>query len=306
MQRVSVPLPNIKEITLPKDLTRALILAQVMAVAWWLVALWLRPQEIIPIWYDQEHIFLRSAAFISDPYEVYGFINPPWTAVVMLPLSWLPVPLAILLQLSIYFAALVIVIFKFGQNARKGRCFQAVVITLTSFIALDNALELNIDWVTAVALALPLAWSGPLMLIKPQNAMGYYVGFHPRRWIPVFIVTGVFLLISFVAWGWWPPQMIEAAQTNLVGQEWNLAPMFVTAWWISIPVGLVLMWLAFRRRDPLLGILAWLFFIPYIKLYGLLLPLALLAIRYRLVAIIIMVVMWIIYGSLPILYILNN
>ena len=44
--------------------------------------------------------------------------------------------------------------------------------------------------------------------------------------------------------------------------------------------------------------LAWQFFVPYLKFYSLLLPLALVTLRFRRVGVIISVCMWVIYGGI--------
>ena len=71
---------------------------------------------------------------------------------------------------------------------------------------------------------------------------------------------------------------------------------------ISFGIGIALAWIAFRRRDPVLSILAWLFFVPYIKIYSLLLPLALLAVRWPRFALLVSAVMWIVYGGAIVLF----
>lgn len=57
---------------------------------------------------------------------------------------------------------------------------------------------------------------------------------------------------------------------------------------ISLAIGAALAWRAFRRHDPVIGVLAGLFVVPYIALYSLLIPLALL----------VSVIMWVIYGGI--------
>jgi len=99
--------------------------------------------------------------------------------------------------------------------------------------------------------------------------------------------------------------MLHAIQTNLVGQSTNLAPLILLPAPVSIAIGLVLAAQAYRRRDPLLGIFAWLFFVPYLKFYSLLLHLALASARWPRMALLISGVMWIVYGSLVGRYLLG-
>lgn len=269
---------------------KALLLALGMALVWWLVALWVRGTETVPVWYDQEHIFLRSAQVFFDPYQVGNFFNPPWAVIALLPFSLLPLPVAVLAQLALLFTALALVMLRFGGS------FRSVAIALTSFLAFDNGLELNIEWLVCLGLLVPVAWSGPLLLVKPQSALGYYAGFRPRDWLKAAVVSLACLLLSFLVWGWWPPRMF-AVQGFSTAMTFNVAPAGLLPAPVSIALSLALLWWAFRRRDPLLGILAWLFFVPYLRFYSLLLPFALACARWPRVALLISGVMWLVYGS---------
>ena len=95
------------------------------------------------------------------------FANPPWTAALLAPFGLLPLELSALLQIGLYFAILTGVIYKFGGS------FKTVLIVFTSFMALDSAIELNVEWLVALGLLVPAALSGPLLLVKPQIALGY-------------------------------------------------------------------------------------------------------------------------------------
>ncbi|MFO7320495.1 MAG: hypothetical protein DIU68_002085 [Chloroflexota bacterium] len=278
---------------------QALLLALLMAVLWWLVALWIRSTGKAHVWYDQEHVFLPSARNLADPFQVAGFINPPWAAVALLPFAALPLPLAVLTQLFLLFATVALTTLRFGGSLRS------VVIALVSYMAFDNALEVNIDWLSYLGLLVPVAWSGPLLFSKPQNALGYYAGFRWQIWGKAAAISIIWFLLSLLLWGWWPERMLHAIQTNLVGQSTNLAPLILLPAPVSIAIGLVLAAQAYRRRDPLLGIFAWLFFVPYLKFYSLLLHLALASARWPRMALLISGVMWIVYGSLVGRYLLG-
>lgn len=286
--------------SLPRSLARALLFSQLMALVWWLAALGVNGLGLAFVWTDQGGIFMPAAQQFGAPYQVHGFINPPYTALLLLPFSLLPLPLSILLQLCIYFAALTGVIFKFGGGLRE------TVLALSSFIALDNALELNVDWFTCLALLLPAAWSVPLMIIKPQNALSVYLLENRQNILKVILAGLLTLAVTLPFWGFWPVDMLEAARSNLGWQWANLAPMHILSAPVSIVLGLLVGYIAFRQRDPILMILAWLFFIPYIKLYSLLLHFALAAVRWWRVTVIISVCMWVIYVGVIVLAVLST
>lgn len=282
---------NLSDLIRSPSLRESLVFSQGLAIVWWAVSLWFQALNVIPVWHDQRSTFTQLNGHLGNPYLVSGFVNPPWTAILLAPFGWLPLPLATLVQLCLYFAILTGVIFKFGGNRRT------TLIALTSFVALDAALELNIDWLVCLGLLVPPAFSGPFLLIKPQNALGYWLSFKRRELVRALIVVLVLLIVSLIIWGLWPLQMLDAIRTNTLGRSYNLAPSALLPWPVAVAIGLWLAWIAFKRRDPVLSILAWLFFIPYITLYALLLPLALFAIRYPRIGLLISAVMWIIYGG---------
>jgi hypothetical protein len=167
---------------------------------------------------------------------------------------------------------------------------------------------LNIDWLACLGLLVPAAWSGPFLLIKPQVALGVWISFKRRDLVRAIIVSLLTLLASLVIWGDWITRLPGYASSQL---HWgsNMAPLALLPAPVAVPislgVGIALVWIAFRRRDPVLSILAWLFFVPYIKFYSLLLPLALLAVRWPRLALLISAVMWIVYGGVIARYFLH-
>jgi hypothetical protein len=71
--------------------------------------------DLIPVWTDQRDTFTQVAFHLPNPY-VINFLNPPWMAVLLMPFALPVLPLAVLIQLYLYFAILTIVIFKFKGN----------------------------------------------------------------------------------------------------------------------------------------------------------------------------------------------
>lgn len=278
--------------SLPTSYSAALRMALAIAVVWWLVAVIFRAGNLATVWYDQGTTFTQVGKHIDDPYQVRGFVNPPWTAIPLAPFSLLPLPIAVLVQLCLYFVIITAVIFKFGGNAKT------VLLVLLSYIALDSALELNIDWLVYLGLLVMPPFSGPFLLIKPQDAFGYWLTLRPQDFVRAVVVLGAMIGVSLILWFNWPTKLIQAIQTNTLGRFYNLAPVALMPWPIAIAIGLALSWFGFKRRDPFLAIWGWIFFAPYLTFYALLLPFALLAIRYPRAALIFSVTMWVIFGGI--------
>jgi hypothetical protein len=271
---------------------RAVIAAAVLAVVAWLLALWLRDHGV-NVWFDQVNLFRRGVANFMQPYTVGGFVHPPWILPLIAPFSLLPLELSVLVQALCYFLLMAVIIYRFGGD------FTAVLITLTSFIAVDAVIEMNVDWFALIGLVVPIGVSPVFLLLKPQLALGYYFGVHWRKW-PLILAVGIFVVVlSSLIWPNWIFDILDRVQSQSLQRFFNLAPskLLPLSPFLSWIVGMVLAWWSFRRQDPPLGILAWFFFTPYIALYSLVLLLGILAIRWRLLAIILSLSMWIIYGA---------
>ncbi len=272
---------------------QALALAAVLALGWWVLALAVRGSGVrVLVWDDQVSTF--TAANLSHPYSVPGFVNPPWTMVFLAPLRLLPLEGAVLTQMLIYFLTLTALMQKFG----RGQVRLAAAVALTSPLALDTALELNIDWLVCLGLLVPPAYSAPLLLVKPQNALGYLLSFNRRDLIRWLIVTLTVVLISFVVWGNWVQGWIDNTQSKLVVWAINVAPAALIGAPASLVIGALLAAAALRRRDPVWGILAGTCFVPYLAGYSAMLPFALIGARFPRAALLVSLALWLAVGLL--------
>jgi hypothetical protein len=287
----SAPIQPIR-VAITPTLRRALVISQGFAVLWWIATLVLRATNTIPVWYDQITKFTQAVPGFADPFTIRNFINAPWLVLFIWPFSLIPLELAILIQVGLTFGILTLVIFKYGGTTGT------VVLALSSFIALLATIELNIEWLVFIGLLVPPMWSGIFLLIKPQTALGVWISYSRRNLIRAVIVSVVVVIASFVIWGPdWPLRAWEQIRVISLGQSFNMAPMALVPWPIAIAAGLLLAWLAFKRRDPILSILAWMFFVPYMAPVSLLLPFALFSIRHPKLGILLSVLFWIIYGG---------
>ncbi len=276
------------------EFSLTLVLALMLAVVWWLVALRFEAATGVPVWRDQDTTFTQALHHLADPYPALAFPYVPWTAVLLVPAGLLPLRWSVLAQMALYFAILTAVVFKFGGGLK------AVLLTLTSAIAFDTALEINMEWLVCLGLLVPPAWSGPLLLVKPQVALGYGLSFRGRDVLRAGGVVLVVVLVALILWPGWPGKMLADIQTNTLG-DWgsriNIAPSRLMPAPLAWLMGLLLSWRAFRRKDPILGVLAWLFFVPYATLYSLMPAFALFAIRWPRVALVISGTLWLLYGG---------
>ncbi len=270
----------------PRELVTLMGIAIVFAVVWWLLALSQRNGTRFLVWDDQTSTFLSALSYLRTPYESAGFFNPPWAMVFLIPFDPMPVELATLVQISLYFMLLAGVVYKFGGTK------WSLLVALTSLLAVDTALEINIDWLVCIGLIVPATWSAPFLMVKPQAAFGYVFSFKRREFVRASIVGLVVILIAFVIWGNWPLELwnnMQLYQTNVLV---NLAPISILTLPVSLIIGVILGIYAFRKRDPSLCTVAGLFFVPYTAPNSVLIIFTLLACRWPRVVLLVSAVSW--------------
>ncbi|NDJ84964.1 MAG: hypothetical protein GYB66_03670 [Chloroflexi bacterium] len=270
--------------------------ALAMAVVWWSVAaLVIGPLGIAPIWHDQEVDFTQAPKNLDNPYETPRYVYPPWTAVLLIPFSFMPLPLAVLIQICVFFVLLAVLIHRYGGNTGH------VILVVTSYWAFDNGLELNIDWLPVLGILVPAFLSGPLLLTKPQVALGVWLSYSRKQLIRAANVTLALLAVSFILWDNWPEAMWDSLQrwtlTDEYYDQFNLAPIALLPVPISLAIGAWIGWHAFKQRSVILSLLAWMFFVPYIPTYTMIVYFVPITMRLPFLAFIINVTMWIIYGG---------
>lgn len=185
-----------------------------------------------------------------NPYETWvapeaPFFAAPWGLLPLLPLLWLPVRTGALLVMLLGFLAFTFSAYKLGA-----RPF-ALGIFLASPPVMHCILNANIEWLVLLGFALPPQLGLLLVTIKPQTGFavalfwiveawrkGGWRGVFSTAW-PLIAVTGV----SGLAFGCWP---LRLAQAVGAGAAYNSS-----LWPWSIPIGFVLLAIAFRtRRAP--------------------------------------------------------
>jgi hypothetical protein len=290
---------------------RAIGLAVGLALFWWLFGLWFGQFSGVPAWADQRNTFTQAIHHLADPYAALVWPYVPWTVLPLIPFGVPPAQWGVLAQMVLYFMLLAAVIYRFGGG------FWAVVLLLTSSVALDTALEINLEWVACIGLLVPRQWSGPFLLVKPQAVSGYWFGFEPREILRAGLVVLLVLVVSFLLWPGWLDGMAVDIEENTLGAwgTWiNIAPSHLLAGFLprsvalgtSYGIGAALAIWSFRRKDVILGAVAWQMFVPYATLYGLMPVLALVAARWPKALLIFSVTTWLVYAGVIASYVMGR
>ena len=190
------------------------------------------------------HTAFRPAALKlitgHSPYEVEGFFNPFWGLLPLIPIAILPE------QLS-RAALFVVSLITFAYTARQmGAKLAAVLALLLSPPVMHGLLNGNIDWLVIVGVILPPQLGLFFVTIKPQIGVAIGIFWVVEAWREggwrqvvrlLWPITLIFSL-SIVLFGWWPLR-----SSKEIDLWWN-----ASLWPMSIPVGLVLLTTAIRKR----------------------------------------------------------
>jgi hypothetical protein len=175
-----------------------------------------------------------------SPYEIEGFFNPFWTLIPLIPIAIFPAQIG----RGILF---VVTLVSFTYTARHmGAKLLAILVILFSPPSIHGLLNGNIDWLVLLGLAFPPRIGLFFIMIKPQIGIAIIIFWIVEAWRNggwkqvlhlIWPVSTVFL-ISIFLYGFWPLR-----STREIDLWWN-----ASLWPASIPVGLVLLTTALRKR----------------------------------------------------------
>lgn len=204
-----------------------------------------------PVSYGDWRFFFRPAALsLTNPYQVKGILNPPWTFVLLYPLALLPerwggVAIALL-------SIIAIAIFLRSPAKLLAMSASAPFIFVIVLAQLD-ALVLY-------GLMLPASLGPLLIMIKPQGALLTVLNRISRHSLIIF--AGVFM-ISILVWGFWPAQMLRA---GLVPDELRNASFFP----YSLPLAPILIFFGIRQKSDACLCWATLCVSPFFQMHSML------------------------------------
>jgi len=143
----------------------------------------------------------------------------------------------------------------------------------------------NVDWIAMLALLVPAMLGLPLLAAKPQAIGGVSVIWWKRSTNKIRLLTPliVVVILSFLIWGLWPLRMKPVHET-----AWNFAP-----WPFLIPLGLYMLYRAYRSDDAFLAAAATPFLVPYIGPQSVAGLIAFSGSKYRREALMVYIVFWV-------------
>ncbi len=227
---------------------------------------------IFPIGRGWQTWDVSTLSQIQSPFEMPHFTGMPF-AFFALPHVALGLTLGNAINLTLNILAIGAVAYKFAGK----QWHYAFAITMTTPMAMNLLFTNNIDWIPLSSFLVADWLAYPMLAMKPQMLAGAaLIRFKRNPGLSPLIPLVVMLLTSVVIWGaWW-----QHVGNGLWDIQHNLAPFP-----FLIPVGVFLLWKAWREDDVIIAACATGFFVPYFAPYSLTGVHVLLASRYRKAAI---------------------
>lgn len=223
---------------------------------------------VFPIGRDWQTWNVVTISQIQSPYSMPDFTGMPF-AFFMLPHALLNMDIGNTINLALNVLVIGTVAYKYG-----GRQWHiALAITMTTPMFVNLLMSNNIDWIPLSAFLVPDWLAYPLLAMKPQMlGMSAVIRFKRNPQVTRLLPLVIVLILSVAVWGaWW--QHLGSGLTRL---PWNFAP-----WPFFIPIGIYLLWIAWKRDDEIIAACATPFIMPYFAPYSLPGLHVLLACRYR-------------------------
>jgi hypothetical protein len=206
---------------------------------------WLAFCQTVP-WYNKtDWLPIRQGVLDilqgQNPYTgLIDFFNPPWVALLLLPLAILPPGTGA--QLNTLAGLFV---FAYVAFRLKSKPITTIAFLFSPPLILSLAFS-NIDWIPALGLVLPPPIGLFFIMTKPQIGIGVsiywlvaaYQSGGIRKVIKTFLPIGAAFLLSFAVYGLYPLRA-----NKLLDIWWNtsMSPA-------SIPIGLALLFYAIREH----------------------------------------------------------
>jgi hypothetical protein len=218
---------------------------------------------------DDWEVYYGTARRILAGSPIYGikvthdyYSNPPWLAALFVPLGLLPFNWS----WSVVSVASLAIVALLALRYKAGTFKLALVLLSPPMIYL--LLHGQIDALVLGFVLLP-SYMWPLgALTKPQVFAGMIFGLRGRQWLYALGVTGLVIVISLIAFGNWPQQLLQQPMPFISATR-NL---WLGLWPFQVPVGVGLAILGIERREERYLIAASPFFLPYAATSSLLGP----------------------------------
>jgi hypothetical protein len=196
---------------------------------------------------------LRGEPLYGEKVTHGYYSNPPWVAVLLIPLSLLPHKWGWAILSVASFLLLSVLARRYSFDRWK------MIFLLSSPATVYLVLHGEIDVIVLSGLLLPRETWILVALTKPQVAGGLLLGIRRELLIKAAVLLVSVLLLSFLAFGFWPQTWLRQP-TPFIDAPHNL---WLGLWPFQVPAGLAMLLYGFRRKDERFLVAASPFLSPY-------------------------------------------
>lgn len=235
-------------------------------------------QLLYPIGVDWRCTFSQVDEHWRTPYVLEGFTSPPWL-IALLPHAWLPTDWGNTINFCLNILVILAVVRRYAGG------WQTLLLVFTSAPFFDLARTNNVDWIPLLSVLVPPMWGLPLLALKPHTIGGIALVWLKRERFNLltFVPLVIVFILSLIIWGTWFLDLKSVTDTM-----WNFAP-----WPFGIPLGVYMLYRAYKADNEILAAAATPFLTPYIAPYSVTIVLALVGCKYRREAFFVYVGFWI-------------
>ncbi len=219
-------------------------------------AFWLIPYDLGDDWNTFKgsamHI-LQGESLYSNPVNSLYYSNPPWVAVVLLPLGLLPAKLGWAILSCLTLLALFFLARRFHLPPLK------LGLLVLSPPVIYTLIHGQIDVLVLAAFLLPSEWRPVVAITKPQVSLGLLFNSELTNWKRTLLVTGAVLAASLIFFADWPLQLIRQPAPFVIARHNYLS----NTWPLLVPIAVGLVLAGIRKKDLRYFMAASPFFSPY-------------------------------------------
>ena len=196
---------------------------------------------------------LQGNSLYTERYPSTLYHYPPWVAGLLIPAGLLPFRWGWAVVCTLSFAVAVLIARRFNLNLIK----QSLILLSPPMLYIF--LHGQIDLLALAILFLPRSWWLIGSITKPQVTLAFIFGIPRKDWLKAGVIAAGVTLVSILIFGLWP--------LELLNQPKEFADLGLNIWrglWpFQLPLGLVLVFRSWQKKDDRYLIASSPFFLPY-------------------------------------------
>lgn len=192
----------------------------------------------------------------------YYYTNPPWLAILLMPLTLLPFNIGLAVLSAVTLVAPLLLLRRWESKPGLLKPLLALISPPILYILIHG----QIDALILLGVFLPAELWWLVAITKPQVTLGLAAAVPVKRWFYTGLITAVVLAVSLLLYSNWPVQILHTPFT-IASEAHNI---WAGLWPYQVPLGVALITLGFSRRNERLMVASSPLLVPYASLSSML------------------------------------